>query len=399
MKKSVKVKLNVVMGTILVLILVLGSIGVLSSYRLNANTKAINDGILPKIQYNNELEQLVQQILSNTQRHLVSKDRPFEEKYEAAIADQQKEIARVEQNYEQALSSNELQSFHAVNEQLDTYTEQINELLQMSAAGKKDSAIQKSYETGVTIDSLNEALTGLEQQHSQELSDIKKQGQSIYVSVLITMIIGAFLGLLFSGIGSRYLRNKIQLPIKIVTDRMNEMAEGKLTQEALVVGDPDEIGQLTEDANTLSTNLYKIVSELQTSIATIASTSSELTASADETAQASTQITEDIVDISEGSSEQMGHARSTSSIVAEISTGMDQTATAIHTVSDLAILTTEETQNGTEVMEQTVQKIGEIQASTDHTAAVVEELSKKSEDVGSIVAIITSIAGRRICSH
>ena len=89
MKKSVKGKLNVVFGVILALILILGSIGVLNANRLNANTKAINEDILPKIQYNNEVEKTVQQILSNTQRHLVSKDRPFEERYETEIADSQ----------------------------------------------------------------------------------------------------------------------------------------------------------------------------------------------------------------------------------------------------------------------------------------------------------------------
>lgn len=394
MKTSVKGKLNVVFGIILVLILVLGSIGVFSSYRLNANTKAINEGVLPKVQYNNDLEQTVQQMLSNTQRHLVSKDRPFEEKYEAEIAKNQEELEATERDYGKVLSSDEQQAFDAVQTQLDTYNNQINELLQMSAAGSKQEAIQKSYETGITIDAIRGDLLELEKTHKNELNEIEDEGQALYLSVLITMIAGAVLGLIIAGIGIRYLQSKIQKPITIISNRMNAMAEGKLTPEPLVVGDPDEIGRLTQDANTLSDNLYRIISELQTTISTIASTSGELTASADETAQASTQITEDIVDISEGSSEQMEHTRSTAEIFSEITTGMDQTATAIHKVSDLAISTTEQTQDGTAVMEQTVRKIEEIQTSTDHTARVVNDLSKKSEDIGSIVQLITTIAGQ-----
>ncbi|WOV84985.1 methyl-accepting chemotaxis protein [Sporosarcina jeotgali] len=394
MKKSVKGKLNVVFGTILILILVLGSIGVFSSFRLNENTKAINEGVLPKVQYNNDLEQTVQQMLSNMQRHLVSKDRPFEEKYEAEIARNQEELDATQMAYGKVLSSDEQQAFDAVQIQLDTYNSQINDLLEMSAAGNKPDAIQKSYETGITIDAIRGDLLELEKTHKNELNEIEKEGQALYLSVLITMIGGAILGLVIAGIGIRYLQSKIQKPISTITDRMNAMAEGKLTSEPLIVGDPDEIGQLTRDANTLSDNLYRIISELQTTITTIASTSGELTASADETAQASTQITEDIVDISEGSSEQMEHTRSTTEIVSEITTGMDQTATAIHKVSDLAISTTEQTQDGTAVMVQTVRKIEEIQKSTDHTARVVSELSKKSEDIGSIVQLITNIAGQ-----
>lgn len=394
MKKSVRGKLNAVFGTILVLILVLGSIGVVSSYRLNENTKAIDEGVLPKIQYNNELEQTVQQMLSTTQRHLVSKDRPFEEKYEEEIASNQEQLQVTETAYKKALSSNEQQAFDAVQLQLDTYNSQINELLQTSISGNKQEAIQNSYETGVTIDTLRSDLLALEQAHKNELTAIEEEGHALYLSVLITMIVGAILGIVIAGFGIRYLQSKIQKPITIITNRMNAMAEGKLTPEPLEVGDPDEIGQLTQDANTLSDNLYRIIAELQTTIATIASTSSELTASADETAQASTQITEEIVGISEGSSEQLEYTHSTTTIVSEITQGMDQTATAIHTVSDLAISTTEETQNGTAVMQQTVQKIEQIQASTDHTASVVHELSKRSEKIGSIVELITKIAGQ-----
>lgn len=394
MKKSVRGKLNAVFGTILVLILVLGSIGVVSSYRLNDNTKAINEGVLPKIQYNNELEQTVQQMLSTTQRHLVSKDRPFEEKYEEEITLNQEQLQATETAYKKALSSNEQQAYDAVQVQLDTYNSQINDLLQTSKAGNKQEAIQNSYETGVTIDTLRSDLLALEQAHKNELTAIEEEGHALYLSVLITMIVGAILGIVIAGFGIRYLQSKIQKPITSITNRMNAMAEGKLTSEPLVIGDPDEIGQLTRDVNTLSDNLYRIIAELQTTIATIASTSSELTASADETAQASTQITEEIVGISEGSSEQLEYTHSTTTIVSEITQGMDQTATAIHTVSDLAISTTEETQNGTAVMQQTVQKIEQIQASTDHTASVVHELSKRSEKIGSIVELITKIAGQ-----
>lgn len=394
MKKSVRGKLNVVFGSILILILVLGSIGVFSSYKLNDNTKAINEGVLPKIQFNNELEQNVQQMLSNMQRHLVSKDRPFEEKYEEAIRENEEQLSAIESAYQKALPSEERVAFDAVQAQLDTYNSQIDDLLQMSAAGNKQEAIQNSYETGITIDAIRGDLLELEKAHKNELNAIEEEGKALYLSVLITMIVGAVLALIIAGIGIRYLQSKIQQPIKIITNRMNDMAAGKLTPEPLQIGDPDEIGQLTKDANTLSDNLYRIISELQTSISTIASTSGQLTASADETAQASTQITEDIVDISEGSSEQMEHTHSTTSIVSEITQGMDQTATAIHKVSDLAISTTEQTQSGVSMMEQTVRKIEGIQQSTDHTAQVVYQLSQKSEAIGTIVALITNIAGQ-----
>ncbi|GKV69386.1 hypothetical protein NCCP2716_18840 [Sporosarcina sp. NCCP-2716] len=394
MKRSVKGKLNAVFGTILVLILILGSIGAFSAHRLNANTKEINEGILPKIQYNNDLEQTVQQVLSLTQRHIVSKDKEFEERYEAQIAEYQEQMKNTEMSYEQALSKDEQQAFGIVRSQLDTYSSQISALLELSMVDRDDEAIQNSYETGKTIDVLHDALNDLQAKHQQELTDIEEEGQSLYNSVLITMIFGAILGALISLIGSRYLRSKIQKPITVLTARMNDMAEGRLSPVPLPVGDPDEIGQLTRDANAFSDNLYTIVSELQTSIATIASTSGELTASADETAHASAQITDEIVSVSEGASEQLEYAHSTSTIVAEITQGMDQTASAIHTVSDLAVSTTEQTQSGTQAMEETVGKIGEIRTSTGKTAEIISTLSKKSDEIGSIVALITTIAGQ-----
>lgn len=394
MKRSVSGKLRVVFGTILALILILGFVGAFSAYRLNANTMKVNDGILPKIQYNNDLEQTVQQILSTTQRHIVSKDREFEEKYEAAIAGYKERLVKIETSYEQALSNDEQRIFTEVREQIDTYDSQISGLLELSAANRDEEAIENSYETGITIDALHDALDSLQAKHQQELKAIEKEGQALYTSVLVTMIAGALIGALIALIGSRYLRAKIQKPITALTARMNDMAEGRLTPVPLTAGDPDEIGQLTEDVNIFSDRLYTIVSELKMNITTLASTSGELTASADETAHASTQIAGEITDVTEGAAEQLDHARSATDVVGEITQGMEQTATAIHTVSDLAIATTEQTQTGTVAMEMTVEKIGEIRTSTEHTMKVVDALSERSGHIGTIVALITNIAGQ-----
>ncbi|WP_404317480.1 methyl-accepting chemotaxis protein [Bacillus lumedeiriae] len=104
------------------------------------------------------------------------------------------------------------------------------------------------------------------------------------------------------------------------------------------------------------------------------------------------QITESILEVSEGTARQLNSARSSHVVVEEMAEAMDQAASSIQSVSNLAISTANYTESGTTLMESTVKKMEEIQTSTQSTASVVQSLSRKSTEIEKIISLITNVA-------
>lgn len=395
MKWTVGRKLAVIFAGMIGLILAVSIGGMMSSSKLNDNTNTINDVIIPKIESINALELGTQNVLGFTQRHILSKDKAFEIKYEEQI---NTDIAGVDETlltYSQLLTDkDEKELLAVVSSEWNEFVVQIREIISLSGKNDDEVATTKTYEAIKSMNTINDQLTTLSDLHTQETSTIKEQGQKIYTSVLVTMIVLTAIAIGFSILAILYLMKSIQKPIVRLSENFQRMATGDLTIAPIAIKSNDEIGDLGRDFNSMTANLKKLMTDLHMYIATVASTSVTLSTSAEETSLASEQITNSIIEVSEGATTQLEGAQSSSLIVDEIASGMEQASISIQKVADLAITTTEFTRSGTTMMETTVDKMKDIEQSTEKTSIVVESLHTKSEEIGKIVAIITTIAGQ-----
>src|SRR5690606_13987962 len=121
-----------------------------------------------------------------------------------------------------------------------------------------------------------------------------------------------------------------------------------------VIKTKDEIGQLGDNFNTMLANLNELVAELRENVHTLAATSGQFSASADESARASEQITNSVIGVSEGAAIQLESARTSSVIVDDIADQLNQTVESIQHVSEMAAAATELTEAGAERMTATV---------------------------------------------
>ena len=130
------------------------------------------------------------------------------------------------------------------------------------------------------------------------------------------------LGIVISTVISR----KISRPVRVVTDGLNEIAQGNLTIDLLVVKNKDEIGDMAAAFNKMGTDVANMVRKINASAAQLAVQSEELSASSEESMASSEMVAKTAENQMIGSEQQQRIIGQSSSSMEELSLGVAEIA-------------------------------------------------------------------------
>lgn len=214
------------------------------------------------------------------------------------------------------------------------------------------------------------------------LATIKWLYSTIAIVAIILMLVITFI-----------TAKRVTKPIKILVSQVNVVANGDLTVQAEVSG-KDEIAELATGFNKMVQNLRKLILEVHDSAEQVAASSEELTASAQESAQASNQVSGSITEIAHGAERQLHAIAQTGAVVQEISVGIKQmTADANNAVTRSAQANGKAKESGQSIG-KAVNQMGLIEQTVNTSAKVVANLGERSKEIGQIVETISGIAGQ-----
>lgn len=393
MKWTVGRKMGVIFSILMAVILIISIVGGFSTYKLNESASENNEEIIPKMQIASDLKAQTRDVLALVQRHILSKDRSFEEKYEDEISKTVDQVDQMFLEYQgMADSAKEKELIGNALSVWDDFKSQTELIVDNSGQDHDELAKQQNYKAVELLDSLGEPIEQLSTMHKKEAAAAADEGNVIYRTVLIVLTIATIGGLLISIWMVRLVQRTIQKPLVELSNKFQQMAEGDLTVKPASVRTQDEIGLLGDNFNQMLTQLRTLVTSLHEHIDTVAATSVELLTSADETSSASEQIADSISSVSEDASQQKENARTSHVIIEEMAQGMDQAASSVQQVSELSASASEYTVSGSKTMQETISKMSDVKSSAESTAAVVRSLSSKSKEISQIVSLITNIA-------
>lgn len=211
---------------------------------------------------------------------------------------------------------------------------------------------------------------------------------SILNTIIVTLVLSVLIGLIVIYVFARHLGN----PIRLIADRVNKIAHQDLSIENIQVKNKDELGDLADGINTMTANLREVIDSVTSSAQQVAATSEELTASSEETSRASEEITESIQQISLGQEKQLFGMEEAKSSVSQISSSITEITSNIKELNDLSIETSKVSMSGNEVIMQTVEQMNQINKQSTVTTEAMLVLERKSQEIGEIINVITSIA-------
>jgi len=202
-------------------------------------------------------------------------------------------------------------------------------------------------------------------------------GVAVIASIMIAVII------------SRMITVPIYEVVKKLKDLSN--SEGDLSSR-LIIKSKDEIGELAEAFNLMIGNIHNMIKQLKELTVEVASSSEQLLASAEQSSQASNQITLKIQEVANGAQIQLKETMESQQSIDEINIGIQKIAESSSIVAETSIQTEKEARDGDTWIIKSIDQMQTIHKSVDHSANLVSQLEARSSEVGRIINVITAIS-------
>ncbi|WP_233476286.1 methyl-accepting chemotaxis protein [Paenibacillus sonchi] len=211
--------------------------------------------------------------------------------------------------------------------------------------------------------------------------DIIVQPFIIGGSILIVAILAAYL-----------MIRRMVSPLTKLSASVNTIARGDLTHEPLLFNSKDEIGTLARDFNDMTLNLRDIITQVNDTSMLVASSSQELSASAQETNRAGEHSANVTIELAEGAGTQLKDLEGSYQAVQDMSRFITEIAGNADSAKDTAANNAQKARLGRQSLDSTTSQIGIVSESIHDLSDIIATLGSHSKEIENIVGTISSIA-------
>ncbi|MCU7977439.1 methyl-accepting chemotaxis protein [Shewanella sp. SW36] len=270
---------------------------------------------------------------------------------------------------------------HASSIDIDTQRK-IEELITQYHKDFK-SLINKEQQLGLTEkDGTMARVLAANQQTESSTSDLKNlalkaidDAESRSVNVGIAVFI--FIALLLSTITYLIIRSIIA-PVERITQIISRIEVSKDLTLRCDASTQDELGEIAQHFNSMVSSFQQLIEQVIESVATI-NTSCK-------------RVSENAMLASEGVGQQLNETDMVATAITEMGATIEEIAKTTELAASKAGQTHDNAQSGQLEVEQTIHKIQSLAEQLNSSAAVVNELERDSETIGSVLDVIRGIA-------
>lgn len=212
---------------------------------------------------------------------------------------------------------------------------------------------------------------------------------SIFIIFLIALAILVILAVSAVVIYTTRLRRRM----KRLSNALTEAGKGNLTIH-ITDDAKDEIGQLTNDFNTMRTELSHLVQQVGENTELLSAYSLQLAASVVQTTQATEEISNTMQELANGTEKQFSSIEDTSNVVQNVSQVVDLINRNSIDAFAKSKEATDKAEGGKSSVKSAVEQIQSIRTTVNDLANMIRGLGKRSLEIGSIVELITNIANQ-----
>ncbi|SHR23292.1 cyclase [Mycobacteroides abscessus subsp. abscessus] len=207
---------------------------------------------------------------------------------------------------------------------------------------------------------------------------------------LVWMTVGiVLLSILLISIATVSLVN----PLKHLAQKVELVGKGDLTV-TIESNRKDEIGSLTASFNHMLQELKRMIGVINESSVTMSGTTSQLLVSANETKEASNEISVIMEQMASQVDTQYKSLDDSANIIEEVSESINDIAVNSSVVTELSAKTQGEIEVGNQKVNDLVEQMNTISRSVNESSASIMALQAHSKDIESIVEIIQGIASQ-----
>ncbi|MGZ0085336.1 methyl-accepting chemotaxis protein [Caldibacillus thermoamylovorans] len=392
MKLTVRKKLFAGFGLVYVLIALLVGF---AYYEISVLDRTYTDVIekrVPKLVNTKELEVLIRREVGSMRGYLLAGDATSKENFEKAHE------AYKQTSEKLAASSTEETTKQRLAE-LDLLEQQFYELGQKTFE-LKDQNKTEQY-TALVVTTGRDLTTQFEQKidqlaalHEREMKQANRDASASAAAVLQLVLIVGVLTIAMGAAVSYYISRSLSRPLLALTDAAKRIAAGDLTETKTGVRNRDEIGELAAAFEQMAKNLRQVVQQVAQNAEQVAAASEQLAASAEQTSKATEQIAMTVQSVASGVDQQMQSVEETSSVINAMSERIGQASARAQSVVAIAADTSKRAADGGKTIDAGVAQMDTVNRTVEQLAGVVKGLGHRSEQIGSIIEAIRTIAAQ-----
>jgi methyl-accepting chemotaxis protein len=372
-KLSLKVKLGVGFGALLLIVAILGGIG----YRAAITTEAVSHNV----QFNSDKKDLSRAIQLAIEREKVGGREALLNGDMTALESGRADFKDKMETLRPKLSSGESKKLFADIEQVTARYDGIaDRAIQLRQAGKTKEALRVFFgtdaqEARADLKKSTAALVDWYGKLSAESVDQQDANDARTKTLMLALaVVGLVIGVVIAILIARSITDAVSRMVAMI----QEIEANNLAVADMELTSEDEIGKASKALNSMKNNLRSVIQSLATAAAQVASASEE---------------------ISSGSTQSAESARSQSDQTQQAATAMHEMSSTVQQISENSQKASETSRQaaqaarqGGEVVQATLASMRNIADATSKTAAQVTELGKSSEQIGKIIAVIDDIA-------
>lgn len=181
-------------------------------------------------------------------------------------------------------------------------------------------------------------------------------------------------------------------PLTKLSASVNTITKGDLTHEPLLFKSNDEIGTLARDFNDMTMNLRNLISQVNDTSMLVASSSQELSASAQATNRAGEHSVNVTIELADGAHTQLENLEGSYKAVQDMSRFISDIASNADIAMNKAADNVQKARLGRESMDSTTSQMGIVSESIGDLSSIIHTLGSHSKEIENIVGTIASIA-------
>ena len=377
----------------MIVAIVLGSVNALSFFylnNLNGSYKSLISGPINERRISQQIGELIAEQSSNLRGFLVTGDTHMIEQVRTLSAEVDNLVTILKENENMPKEIQSTISDIAIMN--SSFLKGAEDVLLIYESDESLAIMQANYFTiplGGTILEKTKSLASFTENILNESID---KTNSEVRSVMLFNIIFLAIGLAIAIIIALFISAKVTKPISQLTTVAEHVADGNLSVEKAAVKGRDELAQLSISFNKMVDNLSMVIAKVVDNSQQLAASSEQLSSSAEETTRASEHVVHSVESIASGAEQQSTLSHQNVIATREISDNIQSLADSSIIITNKAEQSIEFTDEGSELINQTVNNMQAISRSVEITDERIQSLTRHSTQIDTILDVIRSIA-------
>jgi methyl-accepting chemotaxis protein len=384
---SIRAKILVGFSIVILLTIAFGAYNFIASKSINSDAKNIINHQIPLLIADETLGQNMAERIGLARGYVLTGKQEYIDQF-IVYSEKSRTVE------ETALKINDSEDFEQLVAKSLEWEQFVNdEVFAVYKSGNKELA-KENLEGPVRV-AANEIMNGYKYLINNREKMIEGAGNNLLFNNESNITVGLMVSIVVAVIGifiAIYMSTVISKPIQTVTHRMGLLAEGDLSQQPIQTKSRDEIGRLFSATNQMSDNIKGLLKEIHIVSESVSSQSEELTQSAFEVKEGSSQVAATMQVLSLDSEAQ---AHTTSDLASAMKIFSGKVNEASHSGKEVyqsSLHVIDLTETGNKLMFTSIQQMGKIHSIVEEAVEKVKTLEKQSEEISILVGVIKDIA-------